>query len=146
MRLNNDGSNDATFQSGIGVNGQVFAMDLQTDGKVLIGGDFVAYNQVGKNNIARIQNSSLPLSINNVRHNTFTIFPNPSTGIFNIQTENSISNANITVADLNGRIVHETKAENLESKSLDLSNLQNGIYILNVSNGDFNYFQKIIKQ
>ena len=146
MRLNNDGSNDATFQSGIGVNGQVFAMDLQTDGKVLIGGDFVAYNQVGKNNIARIQNSSLPLAINNVRHNTFTIFPNPSTGIFNIQTENSISNANITVADLNGRIVHETKAENLESKSLDLSNLQNGIYILNVSNGDFNHSQKIVKQ
>ena len=70
----------------------------------------------------------------------------PSTGIFNIQTENSISNANITVADLNGRIVHETKAENLESKSLDLSNLQNGIYILNVSNGDFNHSQKIVKQ
>ncbi len=77
---------------------------------------------------------------------SFTIFPNPSTGIFNIQTENPITNANITVADLNGRIVHESKAENLDNKSLNLNHLQNGIYILNVSNGDFNHSQKIIKQ
>ncbi len=88
-----------------------------------------------------------PLSITeNTLKSAFTIYPNPSTGIFTIQTENPISNANITIADLNGRIVHESKTENLDNKILDLNNLQNGIYILNISNGDYNHSQKIVKQ
>ena len=146
MRLNNDGTNDTTFQIGIGANGTVSKIDIQTDGKLLVGGNFTSYNQIGRNRIARVQNTGLPLALNPVNKNTFLISPNPSTGIFTIQTQNSITNANITVADLNGRIVYETKSENLDNKSLDLSNLQNGIYILNVSNGATKYSQKIIKQ
>jgi hypothetical protein len=78
--------------------------------------------------------------------NSIRISPNPSTGIFNIQTENPIENATITVADLNGRIVYETKSENLDYKSLDLNHLQVGIYILNISNSDVNHSRKIVKQ
>ena len=74
------------------------------------------------------------------------ISPNPSTGIFNIQTENPIENATITVADLNGHIVYETKSENLDNKSLDLNHLQFKIYILNISNSTFNYSHKLVKQ
>ena len=74
------------------------------------------------------------------------VVPNPSKGIFTIQTENPINNANITVADLNGRIVNVSKPENLDNKSLDLNHLQNGIYILNIASADYNYSQKIVKQ
>ena len=145
MSLNNDGSNDTSFQSGIGVNGKIFEIDIQTDDKLLIGGAYVAYNQIGRNNIARIQgDSNLGITANEVQK--FQIYPNPSAGIFNIQTENSISNAKITVADLNGRIVYVSKSENLDNKSLDLNALQSGIYILNVSNADYSHSQKIVKQ
>jgi uncharacterized delta-60 repeat protein len=45
MRLNSDGTRDATFNSGgIGANGSVFAIAVQTDGKILIGGFFSAYD------------------------------------------------------------------------------------------------------
>lgn len=92
---------------------------------------------------------SVPLL--NVSENTISklrinISPNPSSGLFNIQSENAFNNANITVADLNGRIVYETKSDNVNNKSLDLNHLQNGIYILNVSNGNVKYSRKLVKQ
>jgi hypothetical protein len=79
------------------------------------------------------------------KHN-FSVFPNPSTRIFNILTENPIANATIIIADLNGRIVFQTKSENLNNQTLELNQLQKGIYILKISNENFKYSQKIIKQ
>ncbi len=50
-----DGYLDSTFDPGWGIiNGQVNAMDLQSDGKIIIGGDFHSFNGVTKHNIARI--------------------------------------------------------------------------------------------
>ncbi len=54
-RLNADGSLDTTFQNGMtGANAQVYAVALQTDGKVLIGGSFTMVNGVGRSRIARL--------------------------------------------------------------------------------------------
>jgi uncharacterized delta-60 repeat protein len=45
MRLNADGTRDATFNpGGTGADGNVFAITLQTDGRILIGGFFTSYN------------------------------------------------------------------------------------------------------
>lgn len=74
--------------------------------------------------------------------NKLFLYPNPSTGKFNLQSNKSIENASITVSDLNGRIIHQSKVEN---KSMNLTHLQSGIYILNIKNDDYNYSQKIIK-
>ncbi len=145
VQLNNDGTIDLAFLNGTSANNSVNVIAIQNDQKILIGGYFTSYNQVGRNRIARIQGgSNLGVTTNDIQK--FQVYPNPSTGIFTIQTENLITNAKIAVADLNGRIVHETKIENLDSKALDLNNLQSGIYILNVSNGENKYSQKIIKQ
>ncbi len=76
----------------------------------------------------------------------FKIFPNPSKGFFNIQTNATIENVSITISDLNGRIVQQSKAENLQNKSIDLHHLQNGIYVLNIKNATYNYSQKLVKQ
>jgi uncharacterized delta-60 repeat protein len=58
-RLNNNGTLDTTFNPGIGVNdgSTVFAVTVQGDGKVLIGGDFTAYNGTARNRIARLNNN-----------------------------------------------------------------------------------------
>ena len=88
--------------------------------------------------LSTVQNKKSKININ--------ILPNPSTGIFNIQSENPFENVNITVADLNGRIVYETKSENFDNKSLDLNHLQSGIYILKISNASVKYSQKLVKQ
>lgn len=88
------------------------------------------------------------LSVNEVLtdKNAFKIYPNPSTGIFNIISDQNINNASIKVFDINGRMIHQSKSKNVENKALDLTHLQNGIYILNMNTKDHNYYQKIIKQ
>ncbi|MEO7312405.1 MAG: delta-60 repeat domain-containing protein [Chitinophagaceae bacterium] len=53
-RLNADGSLDATFNPGTGSNSTIYSIAIQTDGKMVIGGAFTAYNGTGRNNIARL--------------------------------------------------------------------------------------------
>lgn len=63
VRLNDNGFVDGTFQTGSGPNGTVFAIALQPDSKILIGGDFTSVNGVSRNHVARLNaNGSLDLS------------------------------------------------------------------------------------
>ncbi len=63
-RLDTDGTSDSTFnQDGTGVNSTVLAIVLQPDNKILIGGLFTTYNEIGRNRIARLDtNGSLDTS------------------------------------------------------------------------------------
>lgn len=55
IRLNQDGSQDRTFNTSIGAtNGIIYKVCLQPDGKVIIVGSFTKYNNVTVNRIARI--------------------------------------------------------------------------------------------
>ncbi|MGA2852646.1 MAG: Calx-beta domain-containing protein [Verrucomicrobiota bacterium] len=53
-RLNSDGSVDTTFNPGLGANGMVWAVCLESDGRILIGGEFTSYNGVLRNYLARL--------------------------------------------------------------------------------------------
>jgi uncharacterized delta-60 repeat protein len=54
-RLNSDGSLDTSFlATGAGANGNVYSIALQSDGKVLIGGDFSTYNGTSRGYVARL--------------------------------------------------------------------------------------------
>ena len=53
-RLNTDGSLDPSFDPGLGVNGTVWAVALQSDGKIVIGGDFNFVNGTNRNFVARL--------------------------------------------------------------------------------------------
>lgn len=74
LRLNNDGSFDNTFNlGGVGASGIIAATAVQADGKIIIGGNFPAYNGTTFGGIARINADG---SIDN----TF----NPGTGFASI--------------------------------------------------------------
>ncbi len=62
-KLNAFGALDSTYNTGTGANSAIFTMALNTDGKLLIGGSFTAFNGQGRNHIARLAPESvLPLS------------------------------------------------------------------------------------
>jgi uncharacterized delta-60 repeat protein len=66
-RLNQDGSLDSSFDPGAGATSAgspfVFAIELQPDGKILIGGTFTAYDNTPRNHVARLnRNGSLDTS------------------------------------------------------------------------------------
>jgi uncharacterized delta-60 repeat protein len=64
-RLNTDGSLDTSFDPGSGANVAVYALVIQPDGKILIGGVFTTYNGVSRRRIARINSDgSLDTSFN----------------------------------------------------------------------------------
>ena len=54
IRLNADGSADASFVIGSGFSASVSALALQPDGKIIAGGDFVIYNGITANKIVRL--------------------------------------------------------------------------------------------
>lgn len=67
-RLNDDGSLDTSFATGLGANGSVFAVaayptNSVNAGKTLIGGDFTFYNGISRTRLARLnQDGSLDTS------------------------------------------------------------------------------------
>ena len=53
-RANSDGSLDISFEPGTGANSAVRTSAIQSDGKILIGGEFTSYNTTAINRIARL--------------------------------------------------------------------------------------------
>ena len=54
VRLNIDGAIDTTFNTIIGANNSVWTTSIQSDGRVVIGGDFTSYDGTSINRIARL--------------------------------------------------------------------------------------------
>ncbi|MBK6369735.1 MAG: delta-60 repeat domain-containing protein [Flavobacteriales bacterium] len=62
-RLNTDGSLDTGFDPGSGVVGTVYSLNIQADGKIILTGNFLTYNGIVRNNLARVNsNGSLDTS------------------------------------------------------------------------------------
>jgi len=60
IRLNSDGSLDFSFDSGENSNGNIYSIELQSDGKIIIVGSFTSFNNQEKIRIARLnQNGSI---------------------------------------------------------------------------------------
>jgi uncharacterized delta-60 repeat protein len=54
IRLNSDGSKDSTFDIGTGPNGSLWSIKIQSDGKILVGGDFTQFNGSSQNALIRL--------------------------------------------------------------------------------------------
>jgi uncharacterized delta-60 repeat protein len=53
-RLNPDGSLDTTFTIGAGFDRNVFAIAIQSDGKIIVGGSFTTYNSISSRRIVKL--------------------------------------------------------------------------------------------
>ncbi len=139
-RLNNDGTNDATFNPLAqnfpipGGNNSVRSISIQSDGKIIIGGVFTAYNMTGRNRIARI-NGGAALFNPSFDLSTTVIYPNPSNGYFNVKIDDLIGTKNIEVYSVLGQKIYSKSIVENES-SIDLSNQPKGIYFYKISDNN----------
>lgn len=85
-RINADGTHDNNFNPGSGANNMVITTSIQTDGKIIIGGELTSYNGNTRNRIARINTDG-----------TFDITFNPGSG--------ANSSINATVIQSDGKII-----------------------------------------
>ena len=81
IRLNNDGSVDNTFGIGTGFNFSVFAITIQSDDKILVGGIFTEYN-------GQTQRKIIRLNVDGTIDNTFTNNTGMNNIVYNIYTTN----------------------------------------------------------
>jgi uncharacterized delta-60 repeat protein len=103
IRLNSDGSIDTGFTIGTGPNNTVQTVDIQSDGKILIGGTFTSYNGVTINRLARLNvdgtldtsfniGTGFDNSVNDVKISTLGIYACGSFTSFNGVSGTVISN------------------------------------------------------
>ncbi|WP_134340543.1 T9SS-dependent M36 family metallopeptidase [Flavobacterium psychrophilum] len=73
------------------------------------------------------------------------IYPNPSNGLVNIKINQFTGKVNLQVIDLNGRVVYSLKNTDFNvEKTINLNNLQSGMYIIKIDGDELNYTNKII--
>ena len=74
------------------------------------------------------------------------IYPNPSNGLVNIRINQFTGKVNFRIIDINGReVFNQTDTDFNVEKSLNINNLQKGIYIIKIVGDQLNYAQKLIK-
>lgn len=143
IRLNPNGTNDPTFQSGTNFNDLPFFSTLQSDGKILYFGPFTSYNGMSRNNIARITGDSPLLNNQTPVLNTISVFPNPVTNVLNISVQNENTINAIQIYDLLGKIVIQNNGENMH---IATENISKGIYFIKVFSENRIYQSKFIKE
>ena len=79
------------------------------------------------------------------------VYPNPVTSFINIDTEvKNPTNIEFTLVDISGKTVYtSSKEKNFTgkyNKSVNISDFENGIYVLNLRIGNNFYIKKIIKE
>lgn len=73
------------------------------------------------------------------------LFPNPAKDRINIQFGGDINTLQFGIlVDLNGKVIARFSAEELQSGSLDISEIQGGHYILKVASHSARYTQPIL--
>lgn len=80
------------------------------------------------------------VSVNNVNSNDFmSLYPNPATDVLNIDVKMlGSADAEIELIDLNGKVVYSAAGYNTASGfSINVADLNKGLYMVRIKNGDF---------
>lgn len=91
----------------------------------------------------------LPSTITGIewQSDTSTIYPNPGTGIFRILLQNEFSNGECSIITASGIVKDKFPVRiNNGYMDIDLSNLQSGLYLVQIVNGENHVYHKIIKK
>lgn len=98
------------------------------------------------------QNYSLIISGNNIvlsnkvfDSSSFLVYPNPAENILNIDTSNQFIKS-YAIYDNQGRIVKDSRLNSGVNFTIDISNLQSGIYLLKINSSDKSITKKFIKK
>jgi len=75
---------------------------------------------------------------------SFTLYPNPASSIFTIESTSGLQNFEMKIFDILGEVVLTTNFSKLTT--VDISKFTNGVYFLQVKSQNLFFHQKIIKQ
>ncbi len=86
----------------------------------------------------------LPTSILSNKNNVLLLYPNPVKDVFTIQ--NTVNMVSLSITDVTGKIIMSRQFGGVNNASIDLSEYNNGVYIVNVQTDTEAFTAKIIKE
>jgi len=87
------------------------------------------------------------LSISETNLETLKLYPNPTSGIITLQSNNLIENTDITIYNIQGQLViSEEKSPTNETIQVDISNLTTGIYFVKIISGENTVIKRMVKK
>lgn len=87
----------------------------------------------------------LSVVVNDISKNAFSIFPNPSSGIFSITYDRILRSADLSITDLAGKNVF-SKTIAGQNEIVNLKFLPAGIYLVRINDNSFSSIKKLIIQ
>ena len=79
--------------------------------------------------------------------NNFSVYPNPTSGIVVIQSNNAFPNLEIALFDMNGRLLYsELNVASSNRLQLDISNLASGMYLLRINSEERTTVKQLVKR
>ncbi len=95
--------------------------------------------------VMQAANSTEVMSVEDLTQNgnSFIVYPNPSNGIVNFRTDDTV--IDLTIFDISGKEVYQSKEFNTQDE-LNVSHLEKGVYIISIEGESGNESQKLIIQ
>lgn len=85
-------------------------------------------------------------SVNDVISSKFNLYPNPVNDVVTISNEEHIAVNNVSVIDMNGRVVKTFEFNNQSQVQMNISDLKAGIYIFKISTNEGTASKKVVKK
>ena len=130
----NNGSYTFTVPGGLGET---------TEGRIMIKGVDNYFLNVNKAEITINSN----LSVNDLNNNSFTIYPNPSQGVFTVDFNTKSNNVSYVIYGMEGKLITQNTLNptgGKVSQQINLSHLPSGTYVIQINNGGEKMTQQLI--
>ena len=85
------------------------------------------------------------LGVNEVLSSSFTTFPNPVNNVLNIKNGNTTAINSVSIVDINGRTIKTVTANGADDVAVNTSDLQAGVYMVNIETEAGKAVKKFIK-
>ncbi|MBI9069310.1 MAG: T9SS type A sorting domain-containing protein, partial [Salinivirgaceae bacterium] len=86
------------------------------------------------------------IDIIDIKNNTFILYPNPTAGIVNINTNKEYDKIKVSLVNISGQLVLSKEFFNSDSFELNLNNLNNGLYTVLIENNNSIEIYRIQKE
>jgi len=132
----NDGSHDITVPT-------ISTMSV-SNARVMVEGNGNIFFAINSSDFT-VQNATA--SVDEDVLSSFSMFPNPSNGLFNISFDTTDKDVSIQVSDLKGAVIKNVNYRNVGvkfSERVELNAISSGLYILRITNGGNSVSKKII--
>ncbi len=106
----------------------------QEDGKIVTIGYTLWYN--GEEDIVLLRHNNNPLAVPDFENQKTTIYPNPSNGVFTIESNFYSEKEAYQITDITGKTIASGELWGKQTQ-IDLSSAQSGTYFLKTTNGVF---------